>query len=157
MTGSSANTVFSEKIFISFMLIGIALIYAFLFMNIYIDTKLKVSLIEEAYSMFEYTELLAHSQIYLPYYLIYIFLFPLYMFVTGTSYPERLKIILPVLTVSMIFLDIGSMWAIRYVHAGIFSLILFGAGSMLGLCFITVVTLLFYDIWIRNNDRRLRN
>lgn len=144
---------FPKKIFISCILIGIALTYAVLFMNIYVDTEFNVSLIEEAYSMFEFTELLAHSQIYLPFYLVYIFLFPLYMFVAGTSYSEKLKIILPTVSILMVFLDISSMWAIRYVHTGIFSRVLIGAGTMVGLSFVMVVALLFYDMWIRKPSR----
>lgn len=139
----------SLKLLVTFAILGMCLTYSILVAHIYIDTEFQVSNIEEAYSTFDWIELVDQSHKYLPYYGIYLFAFALLIFVIGTGYPEWLKITAVIIPNCLIFLDIGSMWAIRYVHAGIFSWTLFFAGTLLGLSFAAIIVLSLYDIWLR--------
>ena len=139
----------SLKLLITFAILGMCLTYSILVAHIYIDTEFQVSNIEEAYSTFDWIELVDQSHKYLPYYGIYLFAFALLIFVIGTGYSERLKIPMVIIPNCLIFIDIGSMWAIRYIHAGLFSWVLFIAGTLLGLSFAVIIILSLYDIWLR--------
>lgn len=128
---------------------GIAITYMVLALHIFIDTNFKVSVIKEAYSTMEWTELVDHTHKYFPYYGIYIFAFALFIFVIGTTYAEWLKILLVILINCLIVLDIGSMWAIRFLNADIFSWALFMAGNLLALCFAAIFILTLCNIWLK--------
>jgi hypothetical protein len=139
----------SLRILVTMAIIGTGITYIVLALHIFIDTSFKVSLIKEAYSTMDWYELVDHTHKYFPYYGIYIFAFALFIFVLGTSYPEWLKILLVVIPNTLIVIDIGSMWAIRFINADIFSWALFLAGIFLALSFATISLLSLYDIWLR--------
>src|SRR3990167_9407041 len=102
----------SLRILATMVFFGISITYIILALHIFIDTEFKVSIIKQAYSTMEWTELVDHSHKYFPYYGIYIFAFALFIFVLGTSYSEKIKIPLVFIPNLLIVLDIGSMWAI---------------------------------------------
>jgi hypothetical protein len=139
----------SLKVLLTFAIIGMCLTYLILALHIFIDTEFSVPNISEAYSTFDWIELVDQSHKYLPYYGIYIFAFALFIFTLSTRYPEWLKVLCVVIPNCLIVLDIGSMWAIRYIHAGIFSWVLFFAGIFLALSFAIIALLTLYDLWIR--------
>jgi hypothetical protein len=139
----------SVKVFATAMLLGIAITYAILALHIYIDTEFNPSMIGEAYSGFEWIELTDQTHKYFPYYGIYIFAFAMGVFVLGTSFSEKLKVYLTIIPSVLIVVDIGSMWAIPYIHAGIFQWVLFFAGNFLALSFAVIFVLSMYDIWLR--------
>lgn len=142
---------FSLKLLVSMALIGIGITYIILALHIFIDTEFKVSMIKQAYGTMEWTELVDHSHKYFPYYGIYIFAFALFIFVLGTSYSEKIKVPMVIIPNLLIVLDIGSMWAVRYINADIFSWGLMLAGNLLALSFGAIFTLTMYDIWLRKN------
>lgn len=144
-----ADAPLSVKVWATTVLLGIAITYMILALHIFIDTEFNPNLIGEAYSMFEWIELADLTHDYWPYYGIYIFAFALMLFVLGTSYSEKWKIILTVAPSVFVVLDIGSMWLIPYVHAGIFKWVLFFAGNFLALSFAVIFVLTLYDIWLR--------
>lgn len=144
-----SNAPLSVKLLVTMAIIGIGITYLVLALHIFIDTEFKVSLIKQAYENMEWTELVDHTHKYFPYYGIYIFAFALFIFVLGTSYPEKLKIIMAIVPNCLIVLDIASMWLIRYVNATIFSWGLFLAGNLLAACFGLISALTLYDIWLR--------
>ena len=139
----------SLKLLVTMALLGIAITYIILALHIFIDTEFKVSMVKQAYSTMEWTELVDHSHKYFPYYGIYIFAFALFIFVLGTSYPEWIKILMAIIPNCLIVLDIGSMWAIRYVNADIFSWGLMMAGNLLAASFGIIFVLTMYDSWLR--------
>lgn len=139
----------SVKVLVTMILLGIAVNYAILALHIYIDTEFKPAMIKEAYSTFEWIELTDQTHKYFPYYSIYIFAFTLLAFVLGTHYSEKVKVFFSIFSCVMIVLDIGSMWGIPYVHAGIFTWVLFFAGNFLALSFVVIFLLTLYDIWLR--------
>ena len=148
-TFSISKASLSVKLLVTMALLGIGITYLVLALHIFIDTSFKVSIIKEAYGTMEWTELADHTHKYFPYYGIYIFAFALFIFVLGTSYPEWLKITAAVVPTILIVLDIGSMWAIRFINAEIFSWVLFLAGNFLALSFAAIFLLTMYDIWIQ--------
>jgi hypothetical protein len=137
----------SVKVLVTVMLLGIALTYAILALHIYIDTEFKPAMIKEAYKSFEWIELTDQTHKYFPYYAIYIFAFTLAAFVLGTSYSEKLKIAMTLVPCTLIVLDIGSMWAIPYIHSDLFGWVLFFAGNFLALSFAVLFVLTLADIW----------
>ncbi len=141
----------SLKLLVSMALIGIGITYIILALHIFIDTSFKIYVIKEAYSTMDWTELVDHTHKYFPYYGIYIFAFALFIFVLGTSYPEWLKRLIAIVPNCLIVIDIGSMWAIRFVNADIFSWGLFLAGNLLALCFGIIFVLTMCDIWLRKS------
>lgn len=141
----------SLKLLVTMALLGISITYLILAMHIFIDTSFKVSVIKEAYSTMDWTELVDHTHKYFPYYGIYIFAFALFIFVLGTSFPEWLKRIVVVAPNILIVIDIGSMWAIRFINADIFSWGIFLAGNLLAVCFAIIFFLTLYDIWLRRS------
>ncbi|MBI5144459.1 MAG: hypothetical protein HZA30_05275 [Candidatus Omnitrophica bacterium] len=147
---SLSNAPLSLKILVTMAIMGISITYMILALHIFIDTSFKVSVIKQAYSTMDWTELVDHSHKYFPYYGIYIFAFTLFIFVLGTSYREWVKIALVVIPNFLIVIDIGSMWAIRFVNADIFSWALFLAGNLLALSFAVISALSLYDIWLRH-------
>lgn len=138
----------SLRLLVTMALFGISITYVILALHIFIDTEFKVSLVKQAYETMEWTELVDHTHKYYPYYGIYIFAFALFIFVLGTSYPEWLKILAAIIPNLLIVLDIGSMWAIRFINADIFSWALFLAGNFLALSFAVIFLLTMYDIWL---------
>lgn len=139
----------SLRLMLTMAIIGTSVTYIILALHIFVDTAFKVSLIKEAYSMMDWTEILDHTHKYFPYYGVYIFAFVLFIFVLATSYPEWVKLLVVIIPNCLIALDIGSMWAIRYIHATIFSWGLFLAGNFLAISFAIISILILYDIWIR--------
>jgi hypothetical protein len=141
----------SLRILATMVILGTGITYLVLALHIFIDTEFKVSLIKEAYSTMDWIELVDHTHKYFPYYGIYIFAFTFLIFVLGTSYPEWLKVLAVVIPSSLIVLDIGSMWAIRYINVDIFSWSLFLAGNLLALSFAAIAILSLYEIWFRKS------
>lgn len=139
----------SVKLLVTMILICLGFTYASLALHIFIDTEFKPDLIKEAYSLFEWIELTDLTHDYLPYYAVILFFIPLSLFIFTTNYSEKLKCIFPVVVGSMIILDIGSMWAIPYIHAGIFSWTLFFAGNCLALCFGSLFVLILIETWLK--------
>lgn len=139
----------SLRLLVTMALIGMSITYMILAAHIYIDTEFKVSMIKEAYSTMEWTELMDHTHKYFPYYGIYIFAFALFIFVLGTAYPEWAKILVIIIPNFLIVLDIGSMWAIRFINADIFSWGLLLAGSFLAISFFAIFLLTIWDLWLR--------
>lgn len=139
----------SLKVLMTLALIGMALTYVVLALHIYIDTQFSIVTIEKAYSTFEWTELVDHTHRYFPYYGIYIFAFALITLMLGTTYSEKIKMYFATVPNILIALDVGSMWAIRYIHAGIFSWVLFLAGTFLGLHFILLFFMILNEIWLK--------
>lgn len=146
---SFAKAPLSLRLLVTMALLGTAITYMVLALHIFIDTSFKVSVIKEAYSTMEWTELVDHTHKYFPYYGIYIFAFALFIFVLGTSYSEKVKCLAAIIPNILIVIDIGSMWAIRYINADIFSWGLFLAGNFLALSFAIIFFLTLYDIWIK--------
>ena len=139
----------SLKLLSTLAIAGMGITYIVLALHIFIDTAFNVSIIKEAYSTMEWMELVDHTHKYLPYYGIYIFAFALFLFVLGTSYSEKVKRWMVIIPNCFILLDIGSMWAIRFIHADLFSWGLFLAGIFLAISFLTIAVLTLYDIWFR--------
>jgi len=139
----------SARLLTTMAILGMSITYMILALHIFIDTEFKVSMIKDAYSTMEWTELVDHTHKYFPYYGIYIFAFALFIFIFGTSCSEKLKRLAAVIPTILIVIDIGSMWAIRYINANIFSWALFLAGNLLALSFAAIAALSFYDIWLR--------
>ena len=137
----------SIKLLASTLLCIIGLIYLVLLVHICIDTEMKVSLIAKAYGGMEYIELTDHAHTYLPYYSLFIFLIPITLFMF-TSYSEKLKSFFAVVPFLVIVVDISSMYLIPYVSP-IFATVLFIAGTFLGLTFLTLFSLLQYELWFR--------
>ena len=143
----------SVKVLATCAMLGIAITYMVLALHIYIDTEFNPDMIGEAYSTFEWIELTDQTHDYFPYYGIYIFAFALFIFVLGTGYSEKLKIFITLFVGAMIIIDIGSMWAIPYIHAGIFKWALFFAGNFLALTFGTLFVLTLYDVWLKDRKK----
>src|SRR3990167_5507457 len=143
----------SLKLLVTMALLGIGITYLVLALHVFIDTSFKVSVIKDAYSTMDWTELVDHTHKYFPYYGIYIFAFALFIFILGTSYSEKIKRLTAVIPTILIVIDIGSMWAIRYINANIFSWVLFIAGNLLALGFFAIALLSLYDIWCKENKQ----
>ena len=137
----------SVKLLATVLLCMVGLIYLSLLGQIWQDTEMKPSLIAEGYGTMEAMELTYHSHTYLPYYALYLFALPIFLFMF-TSYSEKLKRILAVLPFALIVVDIGSMWLIPYASNG-FAVVLWLAGTCLGLIFLSIFVLNLYDIWLR--------
>lgn len=131
-----------------FCLIGLS--YVALLGHIYIDTEMKPSLIIEAYSMFEYIELVDISVKFTPYYALYIFGPVIFVFMF-TSYSEKLKRFFAVVPFLLIIVDISSMWAIAYVKTW-FAYVLWAAGTCLGCSLLALILLTMYDVWLRKSS-----
>jgi len=99
----------SLKLLLTFAILGMCLTYVSLATHIYIDTEFQVANIKEAYSTFDWIELVGETHRYFPYYGIYIFSFLLFIFVHGTSYSERLKIPAVIIPSCLIFVLIGRL------------------------------------------------
>lgn len=141
----------SLKLFLTSFLCLSGLVYLVLLIHIWIDTAMVVDNIAKAYGTFDFNELVDHSRQFLPYYGIFIFLIPTLLFLF-TSYDEKLKSFFAIFIPAVIVVDVGSMWLIRYVHAGIFSWALFFAGALLGFSFLSLFLLTLYDIWLKKED-----
>jgi hypothetical protein len=139
----------SMKLLVSTILCMIGLIYITLLVHICIDTEMKVSLIAKAYGGMEYIELTDHAHNYLPYYTLFIFFIPISLFMF-TSFSEKIKSFFAVVPFLIIVVDISSMYLIPYVSP-IFATVLYIAGTCLGLTFLTLFTLIQYEIWLRKN------
>lgn len=138
----------SMKLLMTSLLCVVGLIYLCLLLHVWQDTELKPSLIAKAYGSMESLELADHTHKYLPYYALYLFALPVTLFMF-TSYSEKTKRIFAVLPFVLVIIDIGSMWLIPYVHQGLFSWVLWFAGTFLALNFFSLFLLNVYDIWLR--------
>ena len=143
----------SVRLLATMAIFGMSITYMILALHIFIDTEFKVSMIKDAYSTMDWTELVDHTHKYFPYYGIYIFAFALFIFILGTSYSEKIKRLTAVIPTILIVIDIGSMWAIRYINTNIFSWVLFIAGNLLALGFFAIALLSLYDIWCKENKQ----
>ncbi len=145
-----SNAPFSMKLLISALLCTIGLIYVTLLVHIWIDTEMKVSMIETAYGGMEYSELTNLAHHYLPYYSLFLFAIPIFMFMF-TSFSERLKSFFAVTPFIIIVVDISSMYLIPYVSP-VFATVLWIAGTCLGLSFATLFVLIQFDVWVRKAE-----
>ena len=125
----------------------LGLTYMLLLFHIWNDTEMKPALVSKAYVTMEYTELTNITHTYMPYYTIYLFAVPVFIFMF-TSFSEKIKRIFAVLPFILIPLDMGSMWAIPYVSPN-FSWVLWAAGSFLAATFLGLFVLNMYDLWLR--------
>ena len=139
----------SFKLFATSLLCTVGLIYLTLLAHIYIDTAMKPSMIAEAYGGMEYIELTDHAHNYLPFYALFLFAIPVALFLF-TSFGERLKSFMAIFPFVVIVIDISSMYLIPYLWSG-FAMVLWIAGTVLGLNFVTLFTMNLYDIWLRKN------
>ncbi len=137
----------SMKLFLTLLLLIVALVYLTLLVHIWIDTQMKAANIEKAYGGMEYIELTDHAHTYLPYYTFFVFLIPVFVFMF-TSYAERLKRFFAIFPLAVIIVDISSMYLIPYLWKG-FGWVLFFAGTTLGVTFLTLFVLNLYDLWLR--------
>ena len=141
----------SLKLFLTMLLLVVALVYLTLLVHIWIDTQMKAANIEKAYGGMEYIELTDHAHTYLPYYTFFVFLIPVVMFMF-TSYGERVKQFFAVFPLIVILIDISSMYLIPYLWKG-FAWVLFFAGTTLGIVFVLLFVLNLYDLWFRRPVR----
>ncbi len=137
----------STKLLVTSLLCVIGLTYLTLVVHIWIDTEMRPSLVTEAYGGMEYMELTDHAHNYLPYYAIFLFAIPVTVFMF-TSYNEKLKNFIAVFPFMVIVLDIASMYLIPYLWSG-FGMILWLAGTCLGLTLLSLFFLTMYDVWIK--------
>jgi len=137
----------STKLLVTSLICVIGLTYLLLVVHIWIDTEMKPSLVSEAYGGMEYMELTDHAHNYLPYYALFLFAIPVGIFMF-TSYSENLKRFLAVWPFIVIVIDIASMYLIPYLWTG-FGLILWIAGTLLGITLFIMTILTMYDVWLR--------
>ena len=137
----------STKLLVTSLLCVIGLTYLTLVVHIWIDTEMRPSMVTEAYGGMEYMELTDHAHNYLPYYAIFLFAIPVTVFMF-TSYSEKSKSFIAVFPFAVIVLDIASMYLIPYLWTG-FGMILWLAGSCLGITLSILFTLTFYDMWLK--------
>lgn len=136
---------FSSKSFISLLLCLVGLSYLTLLGSIWIDTEMRISNVIEAYSSFEFIELIEHSFKYILWF-ICIFTIVVGIFLL-TSYPEKVKRIFAVSTPLFIVSDIGSMWFIGY--SNFFAWQLYLSGFILAVSFLVMFLLIQYDLWFK--------
>lgn len=141
------NAPISIKLLATSLFCVIGLIYLILVVHIWIDTEMKPSMVAEAYGGMEYIELTDHAHFYLPYYALFIFAIPIAIFML-TSYNEIIKSFFGVLPFLVIIVDIASMYLIPYLWSG-FAMVLWLAGTCLGLSLLALFVMTMYDIWLR--------
>ncbi len=137
----------STKLLVTSLFCVIGLTYLTLVVHIWIDTEMRPSMVAEAYGGMEYMELTDHAHNYLPYYAIFLFAIPVTVFMF-TSYNEKLKSFIAVFPFAVIVLDIASMYLIPYLWSG-FGMILWLAGTCLGITLSILFALTMYDVWIK--------
>lgn len=137
----------STKLLVTSLLCVIGLTYLTLVVHIWIDTEMRPSMVTEAYGGMEYMELTDHAHNYLPYYAIFLFAIPVTVFMF-TSYNEKLKSFIAVFPFMVIVLDIASMYLIPYLWSG-FGMILWLAGTCLGITLSFLFALTMYDVWLK--------
>jgi len=142
-----SNAPISVKLLVTSLICVIGLTYLTLVVHIYIDTEMRPSLVAESYGGMEYIELTDHAHNYLPYYALFLFAIPIAVFMF-TSYSEKIKCFLAVFPFVVIVIDIGSMYLIPYLWTG-FAMVLWLAGSFLGITLVIVFLLTLYDVWLR--------
>lgn len=142
-----AKAPISIKLLITSLLCVVGLIYLTLLVHIWIDTEMKVSMIAKAYGGMEYIELTDHAHTYLPYYALYLFTIPIALFMF-TAFSEKIKAFFAIVPYLIIIVDIASMYLIPYVSL-VFAPVLWMAGTCLGLCFVTLFSLILFDVWLR--------
>jgi hypothetical protein len=135
------------------VLCSVGLTYVTFLVHIWIDTQMIVKNIATAYGGMEYIELTNHAHIYYPYYAIYLFLLPTALFMF-TSYSEKFKVFFAAFPFVIIFCDIASMYLIPYASKTLFAYVLWTAGTLLALSFLTMFVLNCYDIWFRKNTSK---
>ena len=144
----------SMKLFLTSLLCIVGLIYISLLVHVWQDTEMKPSLIAKGYSSMEAMELTDHTHKYLPYYALYLFAIPTFLFMF-TSFSEKIKRFFAVWPFLWIVIDIGSMWLIPYAHQVFFSWVLWFAGTFLGLTFLLLFMLNILDIWFRKSHKKI--
>ena len=137
----------STKLLVTSLLCVIGLTYLLLVVHIWIDTEMRPSFVSEAYGGMEYIELTDHAHYYLPYYALFLFAIPITIFM-ATSYSEKVKSIFAVYPFIVIVIDIASMYLIPYLWLG-FGMVLWLAGTCLGLTLVALFLLTMYDVWLR--------
>jgi hypothetical protein len=135
----------SMRLFMSLLLCVIGLSYLTLLGSIWIDTEMRISNVIEGYGSFEFIELIEHSFKYI-FWFMGTFAITVFMFLF-TSYPEKLKGFFAMAVPLFIISDIGSMWLIRY--SSFFAWQLYASGLILATCFLTMFSLIQYDLWLK--------
>lgn len=133
------NSLISTKLFVVSFMCVLGLNYIPLLLNIWIDTGMKVAPVMEAYSGFEFAELVEHSGRYISWF-VFTFGLAVLTFLTATNYSQKIKSVFSVLPFVLIISDIGSMWLIRYVSK-IFAWQLWFSGFSLAVCFLVIFLL----------------
>ena len=142
-----ASAPLSVKLLVTSVLCIIGLVYLTLVVHIWIDTDLKPSLVAESYGYMEYIELTDHAHFYLPYYALFVFAIPIALFMF-TSFNETIKCLFAVYPFLIIIVDIASMYLIPYLWTG-FAMVLWLAGTCLGISLLILTFLILYDTWLR--------
>ena len=142
-----SKTALSTKLLVTSLMCIIGLTYLSLVVHIFIDTEFRPSLVAESYGYMEYIELTDHAHYYLPYYALWIFAIPVFIFMMS-SYSEKLKCFFAVCPFIIVAIDIASMYLIPYLWTG-FAMILWLAGSCLGTMLFILFLLIMYDVWLR--------
>ncbi len=136
------------KLFITSLLCILGLVYITLLITVYIDTEFKPSFIKEAYGEMEYIEIshIVHNA--LPYYAIFLFAIPVFLFMF-TSFSKKVKSFFAVFPFIVMVLDVGSMYLIPYVSKE-FCYVLWFAGLCLAVTFLSLFILINYDMWSKS-------
>lgn len=134
----------STKLFVTSFMCVLGLSYIPLLLNIWIDTQMKISTIQQAYGGFEFAELTEHSGRYISWF-VFTFGFAVLIFLLATNYSQKIKSIFAVLPFVLIISDVSSMWLIRYV-SGIFSWQLWFSGFLLAVCFLVIFSLTIANV-----------
>jgi hypothetical protein len=142
-----AKAPLSSKFLLTSLLCITGLTYLSLVVHIWIDTEFRPSLVAEAYGYMEYIELTDHAHFYLPYYALFLFAIPVAIMMCS-SYSEKVKQFFAVVPFVIIVIDIASMYLIPYLWTG-FAMVLWIAGTCLGMTLFVITMMLFYDIWLK--------
>ncbi len=142
-----SNLTLSKKLLVTSLMCIIGLTYLTLVVHIFIDTEFRPSLVAESYGYMEYIELTDHAHFYLPYYALWIFAIPVFIFMMS-SYSEKLKCFFAVFPFIIVAIDIASMYLIPYLWKG-FAMVLWLAGTCLGTTLFILFILIMYDVWLR--------
>ena len=142
-----AKAPLSSKLLLTSLLCITGLTYLSLVVHIWIDTEFRPSLVAEAYGYMEYIELTDHAHFYLPYYALFLFAIPAAIMMCS-SYSENVKIFFATVPFVIIIIDIASMYLIPYLWTG-FAMVLWIAGTCLGMTLFVITMMLFYDMWLK--------
>lgn len=143
------DSALSTKVFISLFLCLMGLSYITLLLHIYVDTNLQVEVVKEAYSTFEFSELVDQAHRYIFWFILT--LAPVVAIFLATSFGEKIKMFFAVMPMLLIISDIGSMWLIRYASKEWFSWQLYLSGMALAGLFLSMFLLINYDLWLKKS------